>query len=884
MKNLIVIFLIITLFGSCSNEKHFITEKNYRKKVEKQFNIRKSLASNRYEALFSVFEDENLTLFEREALQFLYAYMPLCDLSDYDSDFFLRQIKTAFNARDFFEWGNSVPEDIFRHFVLVYRVNNEDLDDARSIFFEELKERIKGMSMADAALEVNHWCHENVTYRPTDGRTSAPLATRRTSWGRCGEESTFTVTALRAVGIPARQCYTPRWVHTDSNHAWVEVWIDGKWYYMGACEPEPELNIAWFTGPVKRAMMVHTKVFGLYRGPEQKNLETPLYSIINLLPNYSDTKNLTVKVVDTKNKPVSGAEVKFKVYNFAELYPISNDFTDKNGKVSLITGFGDLVVWANKENNYGFVKVPASETEIVVALNRKPNEPYDDSFDLVPPIEQKAPEISPEKIATNAIRLNEEEEIRNRYMATFMTEEKAMQLFDLIGIKNINIRQELTKYLLLSQGNYAEIVSFIKNSDYESPYFLPFLESLTEKDLRDTPENILSNHFNSGLKELLIPNHQQTVEFLSKYVLSPRIERELIRPWRSFFVNEFANLEVENITVFDIIDWIQNNIKIIDEENYYNCPISPRGVYELRHADNRSRNILFVAICRTAGIPARLDPATEKPQYFYDDDWVDINFESQTDQKSTKSTVTFNNYDQNIIKPRYTIHYTIAKFHNGDFVTLNYYEDDNLKNLPATIHIDHGYYSALIGSRANDGSVTIKTSMFSLNEEENKNFIVELPETVGKMQVLGFVDMNIRIDKTDGTHNTLKELSNENGAVIAFIDLKKEPSKLVLHELETFKNILEEWNGAIVFMIADDKISTGYNLSNYKNLPSQHVCAVDKNRSLLNIVSNTLQLDFSENFPLLLFLDNNGGILYFSEGYRIGACENIIKTINENNK
>lgn len=76
--------------------------------------------------------------------------------------------------------------------------------------------------MYEAALEVNHWCHEKVAYRPSDSRTSSPLATVLSGYGRCGEESTFTVTALRSVGIPARQCYTPRWAHTDDNHAWVE--------------------------------------------------------------------------------------------------------------------------------------------------------------------------------------------------------------------------------------------------------------------------------------------------------------------------------------------------------------------------------------------------------------------------------------------------------------------------------------------------------------------------------------------------------------------------------------------------------------------------------------------------------------------------------------
>ena len=166
-------------------------------------------------------------------------------------------------------WGHTVPDLLFRHFVLPVRVNNENLDRSRMVFYEELKNRVSGMRMYDAILEVNHWCHEHVTYQPSDGRTSAPLSTLRSAYGRCGEESTFTVAALRAVGIPARQVYTPRWAHTDDNHAWVEAWADGQWYFLGACEPEAVLNLAWFNAPASRAMLMHTKAFGHYDGPEE---------------------------------------------------------------------------------------------------------------------------------------------------------------------------------------------------------------------------------------------------------------------------------------------------------------------------------------------------------------------------------------------------------------------------------------------------------------------------------------------------------------------------------------------------------------------------------------------------------------------------------------
>ena len=260
---ILLVFLNISFLNAQDRTKHFITDIVYREQVNKAFDQLKTMASGRATQLFGVFSGK-LSLKEEEALKFLYAYMPLSDLADYDGSFFLKQVRMSLLARETFIWGKTIPEDIFRHFVLPYRINNENLDSSRVVFYYELKDRIKNLSMADAALEVNHWCHEKVNYKGTDGRTSAPLSTIRTAYGRCGEESTFTVTAMRAVGIPARQVYTPRWAHCDDNHAWVEVWIAGKWHFLGACEPEPGLDMAWFAGPVLRAMLCNTTVYGNY--------------------------------------------------------------------------------------------------------------------------------------------------------------------------------------------------------------------------------------------------------------------------------------------------------------------------------------------------------------------------------------------------------------------------------------------------------------------------------------------------------------------------------------------------------------------------------------------------------------------------------------------
>ena len=245
MKRLLFFVVLAALCTTAMADGHFLTDKAYRDKVARTFSNRMSQVGGKFFAPGK----SGVTRDETEALKFLYAYMPLADVTDYTTDFFLSNVRASFAARREMAWGQSVPELLFRHFVLPIRVNNEPLDSSRVVFYRELKQRVKGLNMYDAILEVNHWCHERVTYQPSDARTSAPLATVRTATGRCGEQSTFAVAALRAVGIPARQVYTPRWAHTDDNHAWVEAWADGKWYFLGACEPGPVLNLGWFSSP-----------------------------------------------------------------------------------------------------------------------------------------------------------------------------------------------------------------------------------------------------------------------------------------------------------------------------------------------------------------------------------------------------------------------------------------------------------------------------------------------------------------------------------------------------------------------------------------------------------------------------------------------------------
>ncbi len=402
----IVPVLIIVKLIAFTIDKPVMSSPAYIEMVEEDFEAKRRFIDN--ESLFTIFE-ECKNKRESEALKFLYAYMPIGDIADYDPNLFLTGVRHAFKMRREMPWGKAIPEDVFRHFVLPVRINNETLDSSRVIFYKELKSRVNRLSLYEAVIEVNRWCQEKVVYTPSDERTSSPLATVKTAHGRCGEESVLTVAAMRSVGIPARQVYTPRWAHTDDNHAWVEVWVDGKWYYLGACEPEPKLNVAWFSSTAKRGLLMHSRVFGYYEGEEDIIKRTGAFTEINVTANYAPVSKVKVKVTDKAGNIVEGAGVDYKIYNYAELYSAIVTKTDRAGYSNATLGRGDVVVWAYKDDLFGYKKITPKDdsVEIEVVLDRREGDLFTAEMEIVPPVAGVA-----EQVVTK-----EEREENNRRLA-----------------------------------------------------------------------------------------------------------------------------------------------------------------------------------------------------------------------------------------------------------------------------------------------------------------------------------------------------------------------------------------------------------------------------------------------------------------------------------
>ena len=857
----------MVLVAACGGrETHFMKDKAYREAVQADFTARLEQTG----AVFSPFDKlgtalddgEVLSLEEQEALQFLYAYMPLADAVDYPASYYLDQVRATFRIRK--EMGWKVPEREFRHFVLPLRVNNENLDTARVAFNREIAPRVKGMSMKDAILEVNHWCHEKMTYQPSDARTSSPLASVMNALGRCGEESTFCVAALRSVGIPARQVYTPRWAHTDDNHAWVEAWADGAWHFIGACEPEPVLDLGLFNAPASRAMLMHTKVFGRYDGPEEVVLESPNYTEVNLIDNYATTARADFRVVDATGKPVEGARVDFCIYNYAEFYPAVSKYTDADGRTFLSSGLGDLLIWASKDGAYGYAKCSfGKDKEVTVTLGQVPEA---EAFDIVPPPENvRLPEVTPAQRAENDRRFAYEDSLRHAYEATFPTHEEALAFTQEHGYGH-----HMVFPIEWSRGNWRTIEAFMSMAeDHERVEHL-FL-TLSRKDFHDITLPILMDSYNDR-----------------DAILGPRVENEFLSPYKSQF-EPYGQLD-DLITPQDVVTYVRSNITVLDDPKAWSIPMSPFGVFETEMADPRSRDIFFVALARYRGIEAQKDPVTGKVQYRIDKEWLDVDFDDAGPAVAAPKGTLRLTYtpDKVVDNPKYYSHFSLSKIENGRPHLLEFDEEEvDMGGGMDWAHVfkkgyplEEGRYLLVSGNRLSSGTVPVSMVFVDVIAGQETVCDLVLRASENEVPVIGSFDAEtkftpVALAKTEDGDVLSNEAKNPTSLLsacgrghyaLAILEPGKEPTNHVLRDLAAAREKLEAWGRPIVLLCSSDaamhRLQVEMSEGRYGILPSTIVLGLD--------ADGTVQKGIENSFNRVFFL---------SEGYTIGLGDQLAATV-----
>lgn len=285
----------------------------------------------------------------KEYLSFLYLNMPYADIVNVDKTIFLDYALVGKELRA--SYCKTMEEDIFLNYVLFHRINDEKIVANRSFFYEKVKD-ILGSDEKENVLRLNYWCATNLSYRSTDDRSLDPLSLYKSGFGRCGEESIFAISVFRSAGIAARQVYSPRWAHCDDNHAWVEVFVEGCWQYLGACEPEEILNKGWFDDAAARAMLVRSRIFN-HKRLDADNLisQNGVLCELNETSRYADVKKITIKLRQG-SEILRYFDFNICLMNYASFSPIAKVKTNEEGEYYIEIGKGMAFISLYKDKNY----------------------------------------------------------------------------------------------------------------------------------------------------------------------------------------------------------------------------------------------------------------------------------------------------------------------------------------------------------------------------------------------------------------------------------------------------------------------------------------------------------------------------------------------------
>lgn len=790
------------------------------------------------------------------ALKYLYMTMPCSDMGNYSFEVFLDYAQNSVRLWHESEGVQALPEDIYLNYVLYHRVNEEETAPCRTLFAEEIRRFMEengktalllGCDRKTAALEVNYWCAQEATYHCTDDRTLSALTVYRRGNGRCGEESVFTVNAMRSVGIPARQVYAPKWSHCDDNHAWVEIWNDGEWYFLGACEPLPILNKGWFTNASSRAMMVHSRWFDSVDSGEEKIGKDGMVTMLNELSRYGAVTEFSVEVVDQEGRPVHGAEVSFQVLNYAELSPVAEGITGENGKCGFTTGFGSLAVQVSCGEFCECVFADTrSEKKIRVVLGgHTRQEEIWQEVDMISPVDTpvNTDMPSPEQTAEGNLRLEKA---------------AARRIAKTEGWVN----PECEKFL---QGGFTG-----ESAEDEEEGLLreELLNVLTEKDRTDCRAEVLEEHLAFAMPYEEELEHSVFVN----YVLNPRVDDEVLMKYRAAVEGAFTEEEKNSFRENPAAVWaaVDKRIVSMPERERASVITTPAGCLKTGVGSLLSKKILFVAVARTLGIPARLNPEDRSMEYRKDGKFVSVLPEAEKNCHVILKAEDGTEW-------KYFQNWSVAKLEKGRYTSLRL-GGLQWKEAALETDLEAGEYRIITSNRLPNGNMFASVYYFSVKPGEHKEIglLFRQADLEDMLENIELPEFELRKDEAGSEKVSASQLTAEGKHILMFLEESREPTEHILNEMMEQPEAFRAICARIIFVVQSEAAlkdpTVSKALAMFPEISVYYDCFADH----IELLGRRMYVDH-EKLPLIIVTSEKMNGIYATSGYNVGTGDMLLR-------
>jgi len=290
---------------------------------------------------------------EREAAVWLINGMPHLDRLEMTSRTLVEHVSFAHRSRD--EMPYPVPEEMFRPYILTYRIEEEPVEPWRRELFElfaPIAEREGTVKSTARAINAELAGMVEEREREFFGPRQSPILTLRSGRGTEAEISILACAAMKAVGIPSRQTRIRAFGEEDGGTSWIEVFDGEVWLPLYPLEPEA------FGDPAHLERD--------HAGNVTAVASRSAFEHVLVTESYTETGTVAISFVSA-GEPAGGFEhFAVSVWNEGALVPLDEleAVADDEGRFSAVVGEGTYVVQAGVRDGRGNPFVMMRETVI----------------------------------------------------------------------------------------------------------------------------------------------------------------------------------------------------------------------------------------------------------------------------------------------------------------------------------------------------------------------------------------------------------------------------------------------------------------------------------------------------------------------------------------
>jgi len=335
---------------------------------------------------------ESLAGQKQDDMIWLITVMPHLDRLEATTDILLEHLEYAYKAKN--ELPYKVPDDMFRPYILVYRIGDEPVRPWRKMIFDRFK-NLAGNTPSETAKNVNKWVNENIKVfdRGFFGPRQSPDQIIKVGGGTKEDVASVTTAILKALGVPSRSAKCDFFGEQKDGATWVEIYDGTNWIPLYPDAPDSFGDFKrWEKEYPHNITVVST---------------TTAFDALQVTPKYTETGTIELTFMRHGVVQENFEHFAVSVYNNGGWMPLddlgfdleeSRMSTKDKMKFEAIVGDGTYLVEAGVRNRNGDVHMYTEQVEVTsgakIPITIKLDPPIGDLTreDLVPREIDKLPE------------------------------------------------------------------------------------------------------------------------------------------------------------------------------------------------------------------------------------------------------------------------------------------------------------------------------------------------------------------------------------------------------------------------------------------------------------------------------------------------------------